>query len=543
MALTCFHCRKKVRCLSVVIVLFFGTIMVVGCAGEKMTKKDPFFEKWEKMADISKGNTPAPRSRETVRELVKMEQERLKAEKARLGGRGLPDTPISLKIRQADVKVVLRSLARIANQNVLIRDDIKGEVSIDFKNTPWDQAFTSILKNQGLAYEWEGNIIRVMTIADKEQDLKRKTQEKDERLVEPLITVFIPIDYAGTKDLRENLNDLLTKDKDNKPRGSIRVDEHSHALIINAIRNDLEKMIPIIEQIDKPTHQILIKANIVETTKNTARNLGIQWGGWYNSGNFYLTPGGTVPTPGQPPVPVFGAPGLSGYPFAVNFPASGAAMTAAGGAGSLGLMFGTIGGNILELQLNALQQDGKLNILSTPSITTMDNQMAYTENGERVPYVTQQISGGVVTNTVTFEDVVLRLEITPHVIDGENLKMKVVVKKNEIDTSLNVLGNPGILKKETSTNLIVKNGETIVISGLTKQTRQEGESGLPGLKDVTVLGWLFKSQSKSDVMEEVLIFITPTILPIRTAAAVSEKPMIKGAEESPAQLSPAEPAQ
>jgi type IV pilus assembly protein PilQ len=525
-----------------IIVLLFGIFIVAGCTGDKMTTKDPFFEKWEKMADISKGHSPAPRSRETVRELVKIEQERLKAEKAGLGGSGLPDTPISLKIRQADVKVVLRSLARIVNQNVLIRDDIKGEVSIDFKDTPWNQAFNSILKNQGLAYEWEGNIIRVMTIADKEQDLKRKTQEKDERLVEPLITVFIPIDYAGTKDLRENLNDLLTKDKDGKPRGSIRVDEYSHGLIINAIRNDLEKMIPIIEQIDKPTHQILIKANIVETTKNTARNLGIQWGGWYNTGNFYVTPGGTVPTPGQPAVPVFGAPGLSGYGFGVNFPASSAAMTAAGGAGSLGLMFGTIGGNILELQLNALQQDGKLNILSTPSITTLDNQMAYTENGQRVPYVTQQVSGGVVTNTVTFEDVVLRLEITPHVVDGQTLKMKVVVKKNELNPAVNVLGNPGFFKKETSTNLIVKNGETIVISGLTKQTTQDGESGLPGLKDVSVLGWLFKSQSKSDTMEEVLIFITPTILPLQTTSTVSEKPAT-GAEESPAQLSPAIPAQ
>jgi len=510
-----------------------------GCAGDKMTKKDPFFEKWERMADISKGHSPVPRSRETIRDLVKTEQERLKAEKERVGGRGLPDTPISLKIRQADVKVVLRSLARIVNQNVLIRDDIKAEVSIDFKNTPWDQAFISILKNQGLAYEWEGNIMRVMTIADKEQDLKRKTQDKDEKLVEPLITVFIPIDYAGTKDLRENLNDLLTKDKDGKPRGSIRVDEHSHGLIINAIRNDLEKMIPIIEQIDKPTHQILIKANIVETTKNTARNLGIQWGGWYNSGNFYATPGGTGPTPGTP---VSGGPGLSGYGFGVNFPAPSSAMAAAGGAGSLGLMLGTIGGNILELQLNALQQDGKLNILSTPSITTMDNQMAYAENGERVPYVTQSVSQGVVTNTVTFEDVVLRLEITPHVIDGQNLRMKVLVKKNEINPARNVQGNPGFFKKETSTNLIVKDGETIVISGLTKQTAQDGESGLPGLKDIPVLGWLFKSASKSDAMEEVLIFITPTILPLQTAASVSGKP-VKGTEESPVQLSPAMPAQ
>jgi type IV pilus assembly protein PilQ len=217
-------------------------------------------------------------------------------------------------------------------------------------------------------------------------------------------------------------------------------------------------------------------------------------------------------------------------------------MAAAGGAGSLGLMFGTIGRNILELQLNALQQDGKLNILSTPSITTMDNQMAYTENGQRVPYVTQQVSGGIVTNTVTFEDVVLRLEITPHVIDGQNLKMKVVVKKNEINPALNVLGNPGFFKKETMTNLIVKDGETIVISGLTKQTAQDGDSGIPGLKDVPVLGWLFKSQSKSDTMEEVLIFITPTILPLQTDAAVSGKPA-KTTEESPVQLSPAMPAQ
>ncbi len=532
--MTCFLFEKKVRCLT--IFLFFCMFIVAGCAGSEMTKKDPFFEKWEKMTETSQGHTPAPRSRDAIRELVKMEQERLKAEKELVGGKGLPDTPISLKIRQADVKVVLRSLARIVNQNVLIREDIKGEVSIDFKDTPWNQAFSSILKNQGLAYEWEGNIIRVMTIADKEQDLKRKTQEKDERLVEPLITVFIPIDYAGTKDLKENLSELLTKDKDGKPRGSIRADEHSHSLILNAIRSDLEKMIPLIEQIDKPTHQVLIKANIVETTKNTARNLGIQWGGWYNSGNLYVTPGGSIPSAGQPAVPVYGSPGLSGYGFGVNFPASSAAMTAAGGAGSLGLMFGTIGGNILEMQLNALQQDGKLNILSTPSITTMDNQMAYTVNGERVPYVTQSVSQGVVTNTVTLVDVSLRLEITPHVIDGQNLRMKILVKKDEVDTSLIVLGNPGITNKETSTNLIVQDGETIVISGLTKQTKQEGESGLPGLKDVPVLGWLVKSQSKSDIMEEVLIFITPTILPLRTAAAVSGN-SVKGAERPPAEPS------
>ena len=184
-------------------------------------------------------------------------------------------------------------------------------------------------------------------------------------------------------------------------------------------------------------------------------------------------------------------------------------------------MFGTIGGNILEVQLNALQIEGKLNILSSPSITTLDNQKAFTENGAKVPYVTQEVSStGAVTSSVKFEDVVLRLEITPHVIDGKNLKMKILVKKDEVDERENnkVQGNPRIIKKQTETSLIVRDGETIVISGLTKQVLQEGESGIPGLKDFPVLGWLFKGTSKGQSMEEVLIFITPTILPVQTAA-------------------------
>jgi len=534
------NCWRIVKQLTIV---FSLVVFIAGCADSKVTKKDPFFEKWDTMAKTNMGYSPAPRSRENIRELVKTEEERLKAQKERVKGITLPVNPVSLKIRQSDVKVVLRSLARIVNQNLLIKDDIKGEISVDFKDTPWDRAFNSILKNQGLAYEWEGNIIRVMTIADKEQDLKRKTQDKDERLVDPLITVFIPVDYADTKTLRENLQELLTKDKDGKPRGSIRVDEYTRGLILQAIRDDLEKIMPIIDQIDKPTHQIMIKANIVETTKNTARNLGVQWGGMYNPAlgdhNLWVTPGGTTAVGGaiSNPIsggytPTFGSPGLTGQGFGVNFPAAATAIASAGGAGSLGLIFGTIGGNILEMQLNALQNDGKLNILSSPSITTLDNQTAYTENGERVPYVTQQVSGGIVTNTVSFEDVVLRLEITPHVIDDKNLKMKVVVKKNEINPARNVLGNPGIFKKETSTNLIVRDGETIVISGLTKDTVQDSESGIPGMKDVPGLGWLFKSLGTSETKEEVLIFITPRILPVPTVTAVP-KGSDKEVDEAP----------
>ncbi len=152
-------------------------------------------------------------------------------------------------------------------------------------------------------------------------------------------------------------------------------------------------------------------------------------------------------------------------------------------------MFGSIGGNILDLQLSALQKDGKLNILSSPSITTLDNQKAFTENGEKVPFSTLDTSVTPPTRTVKFEDAVLRLEITPHVIDGQNLSMKILVKKDEVDLTRTVDGNPFIIKKQTETSLIVQDGETIVISGLTKQRkpavgqrrpRAEGHP-LPGL--------------------------------------------------------------
>ncbi len=161
--------------------------------------------------------------------------------------------------------------------------------------------------------------------------------------------------------------------------------------------------------------------------------------------------------------------------------------------------------------------DGQLNILSSPSITTLDNQMAYTENGERVPYVATSTSSGVVTQEVKFEDAVLRLEITPHVIDGKHLKMKIKVKKDQVDPTRTVQGNPYIIKKQTETNLIVQDGETIVISGLTKQQVSKSDAGLPGLKDIPGLGYLFKTDSRSEDMEEVLIFITPHVLKAQAA--------------------------
>jgi type IV pilus assembly protein PilQ len=427
-------------------------------------------------------------------------------------------------------------LAEQGNVSIVSGDDVKGTLTLHIKDAPWEQALETILDLKGLAQKREGSVISVMTLermkkdeADRQaaMEAKRKSELDRAQPSEPLITRVVNIDYNDAKKLTENIRDLLTKDKDGKPLGSVKVDEHSNALIIQATRQEMTRLFPLIERIDKPTAQIQIKANIVETTKDTARNLGIQWGGMWGqkigSQGLYVTPGGTGGTATAPGSafsgeysPTSGVAGISGQGFGVNFPAA----TLGGGTAALGLMFGTIGANILEIQLSALQKDGKLNILSSPSLVTLDNQMAATENGDEVPFVTPGTSTSA--PTVSWKKAVLRLEITPHVIDGKNIKMTILVKKDELDFSRQVQGNPVIIQKETKTGLVVSDGETIVISGLTKQKRQDGTTGIPWLKDVPVLGWLFKGEETSETMEEVMIFITPTIMKPQTVVGIQE---------------------
>ena len=434
-------------------------------------------------------------------------------------------TKISLDVQEADIKAVFRLLSEVGKVSIVAGDDVKGAVTLTLKEVPWDEALDTILRIKGVDKTQVGNVITVMSL---ENLAKQKALEKSRRDVEPQVTKVIRINYANAAGLKENLQEFL-KDKDGKPRGSVRVDDHSNSLIIQAVPEDIRRITPIIEEIDKQTSQILIKANIVETTKDFARNLGIQWGGvfgrYMGNQSLYVTPGGTggstIP-PGSALdgsyTPLTGAKGVSGQGYAANFPAAAISGT---NPASLGLLFGTIGGNILDVQLSALQKDGKLNILSSPSISTLDNQKASTENGMEVPITTRDKDGNPSTS---YKLATLKLEITPHVIDGRTLKMTITVQKDEVSSERDGYGNPWIIKKLTTTSLIVQDGETIVISGLTKQNVEGGDTGIPLFKDIPVLGWLFKTESKTSKMEEVLIFITPNILKPQAVAGIQDGP-------------------
>ncbi|MEW5774091.1 MAG: type IV pilus secretin PilQ [Thermodesulfobacteriota bacterium] len=497
-------------------------LLASACAKQERT--DPFVEKWKRMAEQSQGHSPAPTppaAEEKVEapELLGAEQVRPKPK--------LPTSKVSLTMYNVDTLAVLQTLARSAGVSAMISPGVAGsKLSVNIENKPWDQVFVGILHTNGLRYDWEGDILRVMTLEDLEHDMKvEEIQNKRQALavagqqVEPLYTSVVKVKYADAKSLSENLVKFLTTGEDGKTRGSVVLDPHTNALVIQAGSSDVRRLVKLVGRLDRPSAQVRLKAHIVETTTETARALGVQWGGQYARApvgggmkdGLFVTPGATStydPTAAAPltRTNTLGTGGL-GNGLGMNFPPADFPRDGAGAI--LGLAYGTIGGNLLELQLSALQQDDKLKILSSPSITTLDNQTAFTENGAKVPYASINADGQM---EVKFEDAVLRLEMTPHIIDDEHLKLKILVKKDEVDTSNTVQGNPFIVKKQTETTLISRNNETIVISGLTRKLSSESERGLPGLKDVPALGWLFKGQNKGDEHEEVLIFITPTIL-------------------------------
>ncbi|MEF3698643.1 secretin N-terminal domain-containing protein [Desulfolutivibrio sp.] len=613
--------------------LLAGAFLAAGCS--KPPEKDPFFDHWHDKAEASQGYSPTAGPKNLAVEAKPIES----AQKTRVSEtalnaktvvmeigkeKRLPTTRVSLKMYNTDLVAVLRALARAANQNIVVSSTLKpveakvqpllppgapGQggpeggaprppqdpkslddktrsvlVNINIADAPWNEAFESILHANGLSYTWEGDIIRVVTLEDLENDQKMKevqekilVQKEKLKLGDPLLTCKVEINYADLGDALEtvrvfldptrkikerpklesiqrsttgsgsgsggvvisgagksNADDDDTKEDDEKKigrpgkvRGYVTPDYHTNSLIIQASREDMDRLLKLIAQVDEPRPQVVVKAIIIETTKDVARELGVQWGGKLQSGSgntpFTMTPAGYYSDGTL--TPYYGT-SPSGQGFGINFPTSGsltsAATTAATGLGGDGMglnfLFGNINGNNLEAQLTALAEKGTVNILSNPSITTLENRVAYTWNGREIPYVSSSQYG---TN-VQFRNAVLLLGMIPHIIDGNRLRMDILVTNDEVDNNQNnwVQGNPPLITKETRTTLIVGDGDTIVISGLTKDTVADTASGIPYLKDIPGLGYLFKSKGDSVTKQEVLIFITPTVLspkPLATA--------------------------
>jgi len=499
-----------------------------GCAASKQPEPASVEDKaavWKAMEKQSQGHSP--RGQFILGEPPEViDSPKPSADKLTLT-KPLPTTRLSLRMHNAEVAAVLQALGRAAGKSMVLAPGVTGTVSVNIVERPWNEIFTGILAANKLTYSFDGDTIRVMALTDMQGELemetiRRKTQaERTAAQKEaPFSTSIAKVRFADAKLLKPTLEKALPKDKDNKSVGSVEVDELTNALIIQCPEAELGKITKLLARLDTPRSQIKLKAYIVETTKEVARDLGILWGGSYSgsvrSGNKLGVSGGSAlqssstsgSTTSTTSTAVVGT-GTQG-PLGVSLPASTVASSLTGMA--LDLTFGKTGGNILETQLQALATENKLNIISSPSISTMDNQKAYTEAGERVPYQTSTGTGTNITYSTNFQDAMLRLEITPHIIDDQFIRLSVLIQKDEVDSSRTVSGNPYILKKKTETTLIARNGETVVISGLSKLRNQLKESGIPGVKDVPGLGWLAKSEYKDDLKDEFMIFITPQVL-------------------------------
>ncbi len=404
---------------------------------------------------------------------------------------------VNFDFQDQDIVPILRLFADISNCNLFLHPEVKGKATMKFRDVPWNQALDTILKTFSLDKSVEGNVIRIApnTVFTREKEEKVKLQEAQVK-AEPLEQRIYPVSYADVGIVESAIKKVLT------PRGSINVDKRTSTMVVKDVATVFPEVENLLKTLDKPTPQVLIEARIVEVNTNSERELGIQWGVNLKTTNTLASIGGLSG------VPLLSTGPFTGGNYLVDFPAKGV-----GPLSGSGFTFGiidparSIG---LDLQLSAIETMGHLKVISNPKVLTIDNGKAKILQGKSIPVRKLTTEGTVSTE---FKDVTLELNVTPHITPDRSISMSVEIKKEELDPTVpSVEGVPGTDKKEANTNVIIKDGETIVIGGMYKVTTNDSESGVPGLMKIPILGWLFKSNKVSSNTSELLIFITPRIL-------------------------------
>lgn len=395
--------------------------------------------------------------------------------------------------RPQDVSVILRTLSRIAGQNIIFTDNVQGAISVSInQNTPWDEVFQSVLMAKNLDFSWEGKTLRVFARQDIEGEIEfKKTQvQRIEALeamagMEPLVLQAIPVRYLDLELLQAHLKRLITPSNNPKQaaRSYVDIDTENHQIIAYAPPADVARMQKLTAYLDQMNPQILIEAYIVETTQDLARELGLEW-----SGQFGIR--------GQS---VIGTPDL-------------VSTTGNTTLGDLSLA-ATRGLSRLDVTLRALESDNKLKILSRPSILVTNNQQASIESGEERAYRVTSGTGNDLDVSVEFKSAVLKLDVKPHVIDVEKVRLILEVNKDSFGVAEEQNnGQFPVNKKHASTQVILLNGQTTVLGGLTTTEAGNTETGIPILSKLPLMGFLFKGEDKQSKTNEIVIFITPYIL-------------------------------
>jgi len=420
----------------------------------------------------------------------------------------------------ADVTNILRLIGEVSNLNIVWGPEVKGIVSMRLKDVPWDQALDLILDNNNLAKREQGNVIWVTTKAAMSQieaeerrkiqefeakieaERKKFIQEKEkERELEPLLTEYIPVDFAKASEIIP----LLAVSETGKSRGGkLSTDSRTNTIILTDIASNVQIAKDIVKQFDTPVKQVMIEARIVDATDDFIRDLGIRWDQFQiNKRSDTTVPWPTMnaldTTPTDSSItPPFPTPGKTYSPtFTSNGPSD--------WTPNLGLVFSTLSGSgltalVLDAKLALAETEGKTKIISAPKVIAMNGQAATISRGDSIII---QATENVASTTI---DATLSLEVTPTVSYNNFITMDVKVTDDTAPTQFR------IRKKSLNTKLMIKNGDTVVIGGIYTENQSTDESGIPGLRRLPILGWLFKAQRLTNTKTELLIFLTPSVV-------------------------------
>jgi type IV pilus assembly protein PilQ len=416
---------------------------------------------------------------------------------SRGGERKFTGHPVSLDFQGADLRAVLRTFSEISGLNIVIDPAVQGTVDVALRDVPWDQALDIILAANKLGYIIDGTIVRIapLNVLADEQSQRRKVNE-EQALAGELRVLTQRLSYAKAEELQA----LLTKSALSQ-RGTVQVDPRTNTLIITDLADRLTTASELIAKLDLAQPQVEIEARIVQTNKNYARALGVQWG--FN-GAAIPALGNTTPLAFPNSGTLSGSVGglTGGQPTAVNLGVPGA-------PNAVNLALGSINGAFnLDVALTALENSGNGRLLSTPRVTTQNNIAAEMTQGVQIPI--QTVSNNTVT--VTFRDAALTLRVTPQITAANTVIMQIAVENSQADFSRAVNGIPPINTQRANTSVLVSDGATTVIGGVYVTNQQNQNDRTPGVSRIPLLGWLFRRDAVNDTSTELLIFITPRII-------------------------------
>lgn len=408
---------------------------------------------------------------------------------------------ISLNFQNISIRAVLQLLADFTGINMVVSDKVQGDITLRLNDIPWDQALDIILTTQGLDKRRKGNVMLIDTKSsmDKMEEEQLKSQQTIEKL-EPIRSDLIQINYAKAADIA-----ILIKDKQNSllsERGKVSVDARTNTIWIQDTGTKIEEVRELIKQLDIPVKQVLIEARIVEVTKDFSQDIGIRWGVSRPTHLSGTLEGANELARGTAPANVIP------LERRLNLDLAAAPLTGATPA-SLGIALARLNDNILlDLELSALESEGRAELISSPRLITTNQQAAVIESGEEIPYQEATSSGAT---AVAFKKAVLSLKVTPQITPDGKILMDLQINQ-DTPSPQTFLGVPAIITKEIQTNVLVNNGQTIVLGGIYKQDKNKAINRIPFFGELPVVGVLFRNKQITLKNEELLIFITPRII-------------------------------